>query len=163
MAAWRPARPADAREIGRLSRELVSAFPERDAVFAERIRLCPEGCHVLADDEGVAGYMISHPWRRFTPPKLDALVEALPADPDCWLIHDVAVAPQARGGAHAGVMLEQVAQIARAGGFAVLALVAVGDAEPYWRRRGFAPAVTPELAGKLAAYGPGAAYMERRA
>src|SRR5262245_46426268 len=129
MAAWRPALPADAREIGRLSRALISAFPERDEVFEERIRLCPDGCHVLADGAEVVGYMVSHPWRRFEPPKLDALAGALPADPDCWLIHDVAVDPRARGGAHAGAMVEQVADIARASGFAVLALVAVGDAQ----------------------------------
>lgn len=162
MAVWRPARPADAADIGGLSRALISAFPERDEVFAERIRLCPEGCHVLADGDEVQGYMVSHPWRRFDPPKLDALVGALPRRADCWLIHDVAVAPRARGGAHAGAMLERIAHLAGGRGFAVLALVAVGDAQPYWRRQGFEPVATPELAARLAAYGAGAAYMERR-
>jgi len=163
MAAWRPARPCDAGEIGRLSRALVSAFPERDEVFAERVRLSPEGCHVLADGAEVVGYMISHPWRRFDPPTLDALVGALPVDVDCWLIHDLAVAPRARGAAHAAAMLQRVAELARAGGFAVLALVAVGDAQPYWRRQGFAAVDTADLRAKLAAYGEGAAYMERGA
>lgn len=161
MFAWRPARPADAGEIGRISRALVSAFPERDEVFEERIRLCPQGCHVLADGAEVAGYMVSHPWRRFDPPKLDVLARTLPGDADCWLIHDVAVEPRARGGAHAGAMVEQIADLARADGFSVLALIAVGDAQPYWRRQGFESVETDELRARLAAYGAGAAYMER--
>jgi GNAT superfamily N-acetyltransferase len=161
MATWRPARPADACEIGRLSRALVSAFPERDEVFEERIRLCPQGCHVLADGSDVVGYMVSHPWRRFEPPKLDALAGALPVPADCWLIHDVAIAPRARGGAHAGAILERVADLARAQGFSLLALVAVGDAQPYWRRQGFERVERVELRDMLAAYGEGAAYMER--
>jgi len=59
-------------------------------------------------------------------------------------------------------MLQRVAELARAGGFAVLALVAVGDAQPYWRRQGFEVVETDELRAKLAAYGEAAAYMERR-
>jgi len=162
MAAWRPARPADARDIGRLSRALISAFPERDEVFEERIRLCPEGCYVLTEGDEAAGYMVSHPWRRFQPPKLDALTGALPGEPDCWLIHDVAIEPGARGGGQAGAILERVAELARARRFSVLALVAVGDAQPYWRGQGFETIARPELAAKLAAYGEGAAYMERQ-
>ncbi|CAN7531821.1 GNAT family N-acetyltransferase [Phenylobacterium sp. LjRoot219] len=161
MSAWRPARPADAGEIGRLSRALLSAFPERDAVFEERIRLCPEGCHVLAEGADVLGYLVSHPWRRFDPPKLDALLGALPADPDCWLVHDVAVDPRARGGGAALKILDQVADLARDRGFRVLALVALGQALAYWRRQGFTPGGGAQLAAKLGAYGDGAAYMER--
>lgn len=161
MPAWRSARPADAPDIGRISLALISAFPERDEVFAERIRLCPEGCQVLAEGEEVLGYLVSHPWRRFAPPALDALVGALPGDADCWLIHDVAIEPRGRGGGAAAVGLDRVAQLARARGFQVLALVAVGDAQPYWRRQGFEVAAAPQLAAKLAAYGASAAYMER--
>lgn len=162
MSAWRPARAADAGEIGRISRALISAFPERDEVFEERIRLCPEGCHVLAKGDEVVGYLVSHPWRRLDPPKLDALVGALPAEADCWLVHDVAIEPGARGGGAAVRILGQVADFARDQGFGVLALVAVGEAAPYWRRQGFAPASDAQLAARLASYGDGATYMERR-
>lgn len=161
--AWRPARPEDAAAIGALSRALVSAPPEADGVFEERIRLCPEGCFVLEASGGAEGYVISHPWRRFSAPKLDAPIGVLPAAPDCWLIHDLAVRPQARGGGHGAMVIEQIATRTRHRGLKILSLIAVGEAGAYWRRLGFVAAGGDRLAADLAAYGPGALYMERPA
>lgn len=159
MADWRPARATDAAAIGALSRALVSAPPERDEVFAERIRLCPEGCLVYGSGDEVAGYLISHPWRRFAPPALGALFGALPPDADSWFIHDLALAPEARGGGAIAAALAGLEAEARA--YPVISLVAVEAAADYWRRRGFADRSTPDMAAKLAGYGPGALYMER--
>jgi len=161
MPRWRPAQVTDAAGIGALSRALVDAPPERDEVFAERIRLSPAGCRVYGAGAEVSGYLISHPWRRFAPPALNALVGALPADADCWFIHDLALAPGARGAGIISAALDDLDRLARA--FPVIALVAVGDASAYWRRRGFEDRSTPALADKLAGYGPGALYMERAA
>jgi GNAT superfamily N-acetyltransferase len=158
---WRAAAANDAPAIGALSRAVVQAPPERDEIFAERIALCPDGCLVLADGGDLAGYVVSHPWRRFSAPALDRFVHALPEDADAWFVHDLALAPQARGIGAAATALDMLARVARPRGFAVLSLVAVGDAGAYWARRGFAGQARPELATKLAGYGPGAAYMER--
>ena len=47
-------------------------------------------------------------------------------------------------------------------GWPALALVAVNDAAPFWEGLGFTAVETPEMAAKLASYGPGARYMLRR-
>jgi GNAT superfamily N-acetyltransferase len=159
MTHWRPARVTDAAGVGALSRAVVDAPPERDEVFAERIRLCPAGCLVYGQGGDVLGYVISHPWRRFAPPALDGLVGALPTDADCWFIHDLALAPPARGRGVVALALAELDGLARA--FPVTCLVAVGEAADYWRRHGFEDRSTPQLAAKLAGYGPGALYMER--
>jgi ribosomal protein S18 acetylase RimI-like enzyme len=156
---WRPARAADAAAIGALSRALVSAPPERDEVFAERIALCPAGCRVYGAGEAVAGYVISHPWPRSAPPALGALVGALPPDSDSWFIHDLALAPEARGAGVVASVLEELEAAAQ--GFPAMSLVAVEAAADYWRRRGYVDRSTPVMAAKLAGYGPGALYMER--
>lgn len=57
--------------------------------------------------------------------------------------------------------MQAVLELARAGGWASVALVAVNDAVDFWRGHGFAVRETPELAIKLASYGSDARYMTR--
>src|SRR5690606_766920 len=83
---WRKAGIEDAEGIAALSRQLLPDHPEEAAVFAERIALCPEGCHVLPGADGIAGYVISHPWRRRMIPPLNAPLGTLPEQADCWYI-----------------------------------------------------------------------------
>jgi GNAT superfamily N-acetyltransferase len=139
----------------------VSALPERDEVFEERIRLAPKGCHVLADGPDLHGYAISHPWRRARPPPLDEFIGALPPQSDCWLIHDLALRPGVRGAGFAARIVEELAAVARADEFSVMALVALGGAAPFWRRAGFADAGPTVPKDKLRSYGDDAVYMER--
>ena len=70
---------------------------ERPEVFAEKLRLYPQGCLALALGERVAGYVFSHPWRIGDAPPLDAFLGALPASPDCLYLHDIAI-PLKRAG-----------------------------------------------------------------
>ncbi len=51
--------------------------------------------------------------------------------------------------------------LAKAGGWATIALVAVNDAVDFWRGHGFEVRETPEMATKLASYGSDARYMAR--
>jgi predicted N-acetyltransferase YhbS len=85
------------------------------------------------------------------------------AEPDCYFIHDVAVAPGFRGKGVAGRLVALA--LARAAGchLATVALVAVPGAEGYWERAGFArvPDGEPGAVVVRESYGPQARYMTR--
>jgi GNAT superfamily N-acetyltransferase len=149
--------PTDLPAVERLGNAIHVDHPERPEIFAERLALCPEGCFVLP---GLAGYVISHPWRLGTPPKLDTLLGALPPAPDTWYIHDLALHESARGTGAAAAIVAIIADLAKSSGLPTLSLIAVGRSPAFWARQGYAPApLGPE---KLASYGPEAAHMIRR-
>ena len=159
-ARWRPARLDDVARIARLSNSIHSLFPEREEVFADKIRLSPAGCHVLETGGGIVGYILSHPWRRRSPAALDSLLGGLPADADCWYIHDLGMGAEARGTGAATEIAGRIARAAEREGYPVVALVAVAGANGYWRRLGFREVAADGLAAKLREYGADAVYME---
>ena len=161
QAKWRLAEPADVPTIGRLSRKLLGVLGEEDIIFEERQRLCPAGCYVLSDGATIGAYIISHPWRRGHPPKLNQSLGELPAQTDCWYIHDIAVDVPYRGINAASTIVNTVSRIAHDSGYPTIALVAVADALAFWNRLGFRDAMTDELRHTLTTYGSNACYMER--
>jgi GNAT superfamily N-acetyltransferase len=136
-------------------------YPEGEPVFAERLALHPAGCLVLAGEEGLGGYVLSHPWQLGQLPALDSLLGALPANADSYYIHDLALLPSARGGGAASDCVNRLATHASASGFARMALVAVGKSAGFWRRQGFREAHDEALARKLASYDDAARYLVR--
>lgn len=154
--SWRPMRPADLAQVEPLGNAIHQSHPERPEIFAERLALCPEGCHVLGQ---LDGYVISHPWTLGSPPPLDTLLGALPARPNTWYIHDLALHERARGTGAAQAIVARLAALARALVLPTMSLIAVGRSPPFWARQGFTPSALPTA--KLASYGPGAAYMVR--
>lgn len=158
---WRPALPGDAAEIARLSTAHLGLYAEGAEVFDERIRLTPDGCYVLKAKHDIVGYFFSHPWTRFAPPALHQMLGALPANADCWYVHDVAVDRSARGTGVVPEIFDRVAHVARTRGFSLVTLVAVSGAARYWRTLGFEDATTDALRLKLKDYGADAVYMER--
>lgn len=159
---WRPATPADVPWMLGIAAKIHAAYPEDEAVFAERLRLYPAGCHVLAVEGWVAGYMLSHPWRLGEPPALNSLLGALPDNPDTYYLHDLALLPAARGAGAGAVIVEALAEQARAEGLATMSLVAVHDSVAFWQRSGFAVVDVPTLTTKLQSYDPVARFMVRR-
>ncbi len=59
--------------------EIHVDFPERMDVFAEKIRLFPEGCWKRVRKDQIVGYGIAHPWQLFSIPPLDQFLNNLPA------------------------------------------------------------------------------------
>ncbi|MHC2537255.1 GNAT family N-acetyltransferase [Bradyrhizobium diazoefficiens] len=158
---WRPAHASDLPAIGAIAARIHPGLPERLEVFAEKMRLYPDGCRVLIADDEIAGYGLSHPWRRHRIPPLDGFLERLPDDADCLYVHDVAVLPDHRGGI-ARAYVETIENLARASGIAALALVSVYATRPLWERFGFRPVTADaELRAKLESYGASATYMLR--
>lgn len=158
---WRPAALADTADIARLSKVHLGPYAEGEAVFEERIRLAPEGCFVLASESAIVGYFCSHPWTRLKPPALHQMLGEIPADADCWYIHDVAVDQAARGGGVVAEVCTRALRVAQEQGFRLAMLVAVSGAAGYWQKLGFKDATTEALRRKLKDYGDDAVYMER--
>lgn len=158
---WRPAAPSDIGDIARLSKAHLGPYAEGEDVFAERVRLAPEGCFVLTDGAKIVGYFCSHPWLRERPPALHQMLGRIPREADCWYVHDVAVDEAARGGGVVAEVCERALTAAHAQGYQMAMLVAVSGAGGYWQRLGFVDATTDALRAKLKDYGDDALYMER--
>lgn len=159
---WRSMTQADLDGVVEVARLSFPNHPEERACFANRLALHPRGCFVLGDEDGgVFGYLAAYPWTRGSAPALNALIPALPEAADLVYLHDLALRPDARGAGHARPVVEQLAKQARSDGWPALALVAVNDAAAFWERLGFVAETPPDMAGKLAGYGPDARYMVR--
>lgn len=165
-SSWRPMAMADLPGVLAVAGVVHPAYPERPAVFAEKRRLCSEGCLVLVGEGGdVLGYAIGHPWRRWCPAPLDAFLQALPEPPETFWIHDVALLPAARGHGAASEAVARLLALARRQGLATASLVSVYDSRRFWAGHGFVP--VPLLPAKALArmidlYGDAAVFMEAR-
>ncbi len=157
--AWRPMTAADLPAVSAIAAEVHPDFPEDDAVFAERRRLFPSGCRVLAAGGRLAAYVVSHPWEAGSCPPLNALLGRLPEPASTYYIHDIALLPAARGTGAAGEIVGALKAEALGQGLADISLVAVNGSAGFWRRMGFAETSSPALAAKLASYGADARYM----
>ena len=159
---WRPMRADDLDAVAAIA---VLGFPdhfEGRPCFENRLALFPRGCFVLAESEGPpCGYLVAYPWRADAAPTLNTLIGAIPEDASVFYLHDIALHPEARGAGRSGAIIEQLADQARADGWRRIALVAVNDAAGSWARHGFEVRETPDMAAKLASYGPDARYMVR--
>ena len=147
--------PADLAAVDRIGEVVHPDFPERPAVFAERLALFPDGCWVT---EG--GYAIAHPVRLGEPPALDALLGALSDGADTLHIHDVALLPAMQGRGLGGALLRALVSVAARHRLAWLSLVAVHGTAPYWARSSFRDA---PASAAVASYGAEARYMVRPA
>lgn len=151
----------DIPSVASIADRVHPAFPEDPAIFAERRQLHPEGCWVLDRDGGLAGYLVSHPWRAGRVPALNALLGCLPSDPDLFYIHDLALLPAARGSNAPRPVLERIVSHAHGQGFARMALVAVNGSIPFWNRFGFRVQENEVPAAALHHYEESARLMTR--
>jgi ribosomal protein S18 acetylase RimI-like enzyme len=135
-------------------------YPEAREVLLERLELCPAGCLVLERSDVVSGYVLSHPWRRFSPPPIDTKLGAIAAEADVWYLHDLALLPETRGSRAGAKVAKLLAAQALQAGYQTLALVSVNGSQGFWERQGFSVRKNETLAGKLAGYGSAAVYME---
>jgi GNAT superfamily N-acetyltransferase len=157
-ANWRQATVDDLEAVQRIGLLIHPKLSERPEVFAEKLRLFPEGCFVL-EDAGVLGYALVHPWLLNDIPKLNEFLLRLPPEPECLLIHDVAMLERARGRGAAGRLLAHISKLAKDRNLSHLALVSVYNSHPLWARLGFNLIGNDSLEKKLSPYGETARYM----
>lgn len=161
--AFRPAHRSDLPAVLAVQRQAHGdAFQENAEVFESRLEFAPDAAWVAEREGLVVGYLFAHPWKGRTPPALNCIVEALPADCDTAYLHDLAVLPGERGGGAAMGLFERFERWCRAKGLGRSMLVAVGAAGGFWSRLGFERLPDDAaLAAKLSPYGAGAACMVR--
>ncbi|MFN4282525.1 MAG: GNAT family N-acetyltransferase [Alphaproteobacteria bacterium] len=159
---WRPMTRDDLADVARIAALVHPDYPEKDAVFAERLELHPAGNLLLLDPAGkAAGYVVSHPWSFAAAPALDSLLGALPARGDNYYIHDIALLPAARGRGAARKAVERLAALAKLQGCARVSLVAIAGTQAFWERQGFAVIARADLDEILKSYDASARYMSR--
>jgi ribosomal protein S18 acetylase RimI-like enzyme len=154
-------RPDDLAAVEAIAARVHEDYPEDPAVFAERLRLWPEGCLIYERDGAPIAYVLSHPGRAFAPPSLNALLGALPEPPTTYYIHDLALLPETRGQGAGSAVVAILLDRARQAGCPEVSLVAVNDSTGFWSRHGFAPVAHPGLDAKLRSYDEAARYMVR--
>ena len=135
-------------------------YPEDLAIIAERLRLYPPGCLVLASDQGVQGYAVAHPYLFGQAPRLNVLLESLPARADTLHIHDLALLPHVRSGGLGAMAVGLLARQAELSGLTKMSLVAVGNSQRFWARHGFQALQQENTAAALSSY-KGATLMVR--
>lgn len=159
---WRAMEEGDLPAVNRIGDVVHVDYPEAPEVIAERLALYPAGCRLACIAGEPVGYALMHPGRVGEAPPLDTLLGGLPADADCLYLHDIALLPAARGSGLGSAVLAEAEALARAAGFAMLALTSTPPARGYWLRQGFQPTQGgPALQAKLASYGAGMTYMTR--
>jgi ribosomal protein S18 acetylase RimI-like enzyme len=159
---WRPALPTDLSAITRVAAAVHPGYPERPAVFAERLRLSPAGCRVLTQGTAIVGYLLSHPWTHLAPPPLDSLLGRIPAAPTTYYLHDLALLPEARGQRAADVGVRALLADVATTDIPNASLIAVAGAGAFWIRFGFRAveaAAHTGLRDRLACYGDTAILM----
>jgi len=162
VAIWRTLSLSNMPNLIRIASHIHPSLPERDSVFAERVKLFPQGCLALTSKhDELCGYIISHPIRLRQPPALDSLLVEIGPDADQYYIHDVAILPEYQGRGLAKEGLKQVLGVAER--FKSIGLVSVYSTSAFWGKFGFKEPV--EVGGvmreKLLGYGDAAVYLER--
>ena len=135
-------------------------FEGRDC-FKNRLEVFPQGCFALADDACVRGYLVAYPWIMDSAPALNSRIDGVPGEPSVLYLHDLALHPDTRRGGWSRPAVQAVVDLAKAGGFGTVALVAVNDAVRFWEGHGFRERMTPAMTAKLKTYGNDARYMTR--
>lgn len=147
--------PANLPEVLRIQAECYcTELLECAESFSNKLALYPDGCVGAWADGSLCGYLFAHPWRMGEIVHLDSNSYVIPSDANGMYVHDLAVAPAARGKQVARQLLGRLVAAADKRDLNRFALVAVQNSEPFWARWGFA--VDRELI-----YAPGvrASYM----
>jgi hypothetical protein len=156
---WLPLTINDLGRVDCIANVIHSGLPERTEVFSEKIRLFPRGCFKYIYTDRIVGYGISHPWKLFSIPELDAFLGNCPDNPDCLYIHDVAILQEARGHHAAADYVSIIKHIAQELLVPTLACVSVYGTDVLWKRFGFIVTESDAISQKLTTYGTSAKYM----
>ncbi|WP_211472717.1 GNAT family N-acetyltransferase [Collimonas humicola] len=137
-----PVRPMLACDILAVMRIQAECYPssmqETEEVFRARLALTPSTCWIWSPTpDNAAAYLFSYPSRKDAITPLGAQFK-LAAPPDCLYLHDLAVAPSARGQRAANALVAAALDHARAENLAWSALVSVQQSQEFWGRLGYA-------------------------
>lgn len=137
-------------------------FLEPGDALASRWARSPAMCLVALRDAEVVGYLLSHAWHAWTPPKLHVPLPAADGADVLWFVHDMAIAPAGRGQLLGERLYATACAAAQAQGLRQSRLVAVQGADVFWRRLGYQSADidSAQLTALRIIYGADAELME---
>jgi GNAT superfamily N-acetyltransferase len=130
-------------------------YHEPVEALASRLENGDGHCLVAVAAEGLAAYLLAHPWRG-SPPVLHRPLRCA-TEPDHLFLHDLAVAPECRGQRIAAALLEGLLAKTQSCRLAEIRLVALAGAQAFWLAHGWRAQAEP----LAAAYGEGACLMTR--
>nr|WP_311529861.1 GNAT family N-acetyltransferase [uncultured Ralstonia sp.] len=141
-------------------------FLEPGDALASRWAHSPAMCLVALGGAGVVGYLLSHAWHAWEPPKLHMplpAADAADAADVLWFVHDMAIAPAGRGQRLGERLYATACAAAQAHGLRQSRLVAVQGADVFWHRLGYRCAAigAEPFATLRTIYGEDAQLMER--
>ena len=154
----------DMPAVMRIQAQCYSAIvPESLASMAAKRHAAPHTCHAAWHADALVGYLLSLPVRGLALPPLDSPDCVLAADADALYLHDLALAPAARGSGAGRALVARALAVGAQAGLKRALLVAIQGSAPYWARHGFETVEPPhaELRAKLASYGADAQLMQR--
>ncbi|WP_211451195.1 GNAT family N-acetyltransferase [Collimonas antrihumi] len=114
-----------------------SLMQESEAVFRARLALTPATCWIWSPSgQDPAAYLFSYPTNKDVITALDHPFK-IAATPDCLYLHDLAVAPNARGRQAGNVLVAAALGHARLNGWRWSALVSVQQSQKFWSALGY--------------------------
>jgi GNAT superfamily N-acetyltransferase len=130
------------RDIPAVMRIQADCYPEpmleSEAVFRARLALTPATCWIWSGHgQSAEAYLFSYPSSNGAVTVLDHPFR-IPAAPDCLYLHDLAVAPDARGRRAAKALVAAALEKARVDGLRWSALVSVQQSQAFWETLGYA-------------------------
>jgi hypothetical protein len=103
---------------------------ESQTIYENKFCSFPEGCYVY-DDNGIKGYIISHPYNISSPPKINTLLTNV--EINCLFIHDIVIVTKYRGRVIGNEIINKILD-----NNTIVSLVACDDKTKYfWMGYGF--------------------------
>ena len=159
-----PLRAGDMPAVMRIQAQCYSAIvPESLQSMSAKQQAAPGTCHAAWRQGALVGYLLALPVRALALPALDSPACTIDPAADALYLHDLALAPAARGGGVGQALVAHALAVGAQLGLRRALLVAIQGSAPYWARQGFAPLPppSPDVCAKLASYGADAQLMQR--
>ena len=142
--------PSDWPEVDRIQRTAFSAEAVEEIATIRRLaELAPTTCLIAVSGSEFLGYLIAHPWIAEDLPPLNVMLPGLPESAQTLFIHDLALAPEARGRGIAPALVRAGLARAREQGLTDASLLSIQNSSGFWCKQGFEPRL--DLADKVRA------------
>ena len=160
----RPAQEEDVAAIFALQKHCYSEnFHESEKAFLSKINGAKGFCWVAERHNTLLAYLMSVPAKTTYLPCLNTENYQQPEGADILYLHDMAIAPQARGLGLKRLLLDKALACAEQAHFTRAVLIAVQNSVPIWEKEGFSvvDAHKYEIGAIVDSYGCDAKLMER--
>jgi GNAT superfamily N-acetyltransferase len=143
----RHVKPNDYCEITDLNaKNYPENYREEEQCLVSKIEGCYEGC-LVADLDGIIGYIVSFPYLLGRPFPIDSLFEPV-KESNCWYIHGLCICKEFRGKGIAKELTKTVIS-KNSNAFCV---TAIEESEKFWEKIGFRTFFELDYCKKRASY-----------